>query len=68
MVIVPAVNDTAPPFSPPVSFSSAASFYRLRKWLSPNGRNFQVSGRGVRGHGGVVAAINRMTGQLFCVV
>lgn len=33
-----------------------------------NGRNFQVSGRGVKGHGWVEAAVNRMTGQLFVLL
>lgn len=32
---------------------------------APNGRNFQVSGLEVRGHGWVEAAINCMTWQLF---
>lgn len=35
---------------------------------APNGRNFQVSGLGVRGHGWVEAAINCMTGQLFVLL
>lgn len=56
--IVPAVNDSAPPFL----FFSVSQFRRLlygvRKWPPPNGRSFQVSALGVRGHVWVEEAVN----------